>query len=376
MPAFARGSTARSILLAALLSLAPVVANAQATPAAPGGATQPAASAPAPVLRVSTRVLEPLVVRDGENLSGFSIDIWREIARRAGLRYEFVVVDTVRQMLDELEAGRVQASIAAISMTPEREAQFDFSHAYLQSGLQILAGVRDEGWLDLLRATEWSRVAQALGLLALLNVFFATLIWLAERKHNPQFPKRWLPGIGEGLWWAVVTLLTVGYGDRTPIRTTGRVIATVWMLASVVIVANYTAAIAARATVRGLQTQISGPADLPGKRVATVAQTTAARYLEKHAIVHIVVERLDQAIERLEAGRVDAVVFDAPVLAHYANTRGRGKARVVGEVFHPEPYGVALARDSPWRKAINTAILEIYNDGTYQALSERWFGTR
>jgi ABC-type amino acid transport substrate-binding protein len=49
---------------------------------------------------------------------------------------------------------------------------------------------------------------------------------------------------------------------------------------------------------------------------------------------------------------------------------------MVGEVFKPEPYGIALQRNSPYRKAINRAILEIFTDGTHRQLTQRWFGTQ
>jgi ABC-type amino acid transport substrate-binding protein len=48
---------------------------------------------------------------------------------------------------------------------------------------------------------------------------------------------------------------------------------------------------------------------------------------------------------------------------------------MVGEMFKPEPYGIALALGSPYREMINQATLAIYTDGTYQELTQKWFGT-
>jgi ABC-type amino acid transport substrate-binding protein len=312
----------------------------------------------------------------GGALTGFSIDIWKEIARRAGLRHEYVNVNSVKEMLDDLEAGRVEVAVAAISMTPEREARFDFSHSYLQSGLQVMTATRETSFLDTLRSIRWGDVMAILGFLGLLNLLFAHLIWLTERHHNPDFPKSYLRGVGEGLWWAVVTVVTVGYGDRTPKGLLGRAIAIVWMLGSVLLIANITAAITSRLTVERLQSQVSGLSDLPGKRVVTVANTTADQFLSASAIAHGTVEQVEQAYALLEAGEADAVVYDAPILNYYASTRGQGKVRMVGEVFKPEPYGIALQRNSPYRKAINRAILEIFTDGTHRQLTQRWFGTQ
>jgi ABC-type amino acid transport substrate-binding protein len=327
--------------------------------------TQPARSqspSDAP-LRVATRVIEPLVVQQGDalngfGLSGFSIDFWKEVAERAGVRYEFVVLDSVTAMLDALETGDADAAIAAISMTPEREQRYDFSHMYLQSGLQIMTPIQQSSWLDNLRTISWGDVLGAFGFVALLILLIAHVIWLIERGRNPEFPQDYLRGVGEGIWWAVVTVVTVGYGDRTPKRTLGRIVAMGWMFAGIFLIAQLTATMTSRLTVESLQGQINGLNDLPGKRVVTVANTTADQFLSANAVAHTTVAQISDAYAQLERGQADAVVFDAPILNYYASNAGKGKVRMVGEMFKPEPYGIALPLGSPHREAINRAILE------------------
>jgi voltage-gated potassium channel Kch len=48
---------------------------------------------------------------------------------------------------------------------------------------------------------------------------------------------------GRGLWWAIQTVTTVGYGDVTPTHTSGRIVATVVMLWGVAFLAILTAGI-------------------------------------------------------------------------------------------------------------------------------------
>lgn len=56
-----------------------------------------------------------------------------------------------------------------------------------------------------------------------------------------------------------------------------------------------------------------------------------------------------------------------------ARTRSnRADLQVVGPIFMPELYGIAIAAGNPMRKRINEALLEIYEDGTYDAIYDRW----
>src|SRR6476619_8408848 len=79
----------------------------------------------------------------------------------------------------------------------------------------------------------------------------------------------------DGIYWAVVTMTTVGYGDKTPKTTAGRVIAVVWMLASVALVSILSTSIVSRMTaervVGGLRVT---EADLTNKRLAAVAHSS------------------------------------------------------------------------------------------------------
>ena len=328
-------------------------------------------------LRVGTKPFAPFAfVREGEYI-GFSIDLWSEIAQELELDYELYGEKTVAELLNSVSSGNTDIAIAGITITSEREQTVDFSHSFFESGLQILIPMRPpaspiETFISLIFSPI---LLKTIGLLLVVIVISAHLLWLAERKKNPEmFPREYLRGIWEASWWSVVTVVTVGYGDKAPIGAAGRIIAAIWMFTGVLLVSYFTASVSSALTVQQLETSIQGLEDLNGKRVATVKGSTAADYLANRPIKKIEYELVEQAFESLEESEVDAVVYDSPVLQNYAIQDGVDKVRVVGNIFERQSYGIALKSDSPYRESINQAILSIIENGTYDEIYQKWFG--
>ena len=57
-------------------------------------------------------------------------------------------------------------------------------------------------------------------------------------------PHARIQSIGDGIWWAIVTATTVGYGDISPVTTEGRIIAVVLMLLGIGVIGAFTATVA------------------------------------------------------------------------------------------------------------------------------------
>ncbi len=76
---------------------------------------------------------------------------------------------------------------------------------------------------------------------SVLLVYMAALaIYDAERAA----PDATIVSFGDGVWWAFTTITTVGYGDLTPVTTTGRVIAVALMIGGIALLGVVTATLA------------------------------------------------------------------------------------------------------------------------------------
>jgi ABC-type amino acid transport substrate-binding protein len=327
-------------------------------------------------IKVATKEIEPFVFVDGQEVSGFSVDLWQALATELDIQYEFDIVNTVQEQLDAVEQDKADAAIAAISITADREKIIDFSHRYFESGLGILMhSGGSTPMLDTFRLAFSPALLRLFVFLVLTIVIADHIIWLIERRRNEEFPQTYLRGVSEGIWWAAVTVTTVGYGDRTPIGRLGRLFGIFWMFAGLFIIASFTAGVTSQLTLQTLQGTINGPEDLPSKRIVTVAGSTSDEWLEIEGIGHRTVPTIEEAYALLESDTVQAVVYDHPVLLYYALQNEDKGLIVPGEPFNKEDYGIAFPTGSPLREEINRALLVLVENGTYDRIAHKWFGS-
>ncbi|AFM19099.1 Kef-type K+ ransport system, predicted NAD-binding component [Mycolicibacterium chubuense NBB4] len=76
---------------------------------------------------------------------------------------------------------------------------------------------------------------------AILLVFVASLAVLEAERGQPDAH---IVNFADALWWSMTTITTVGYGDMTPVSTTGRVIAVLLMIGGISLVGSITATLA------------------------------------------------------------------------------------------------------------------------------------
>ncbi|MBP0000958.1 MAG: glycine betaine/L-proline ABC transporter substrate-binding protein ProX [Cyanobacteria bacterium SID2] len=330
-------------------------------------------------LRVATKIFEPFAIYKDRQYEGFSIELWESIAARLDLTYRLEGVGTLAKLLDDIERGQVDIAVSGISITAERERRFDFSYPFFQSGLQVMVSVERNTLMGIVIATISGIVISPqlyYGIGGFVTILFvvAHIIWLVERRNNPDFPSKYWPGIGEAFWWAAVTVTTVGYGDKTPKRILGKLFALVWMCVGYFVFAYFIATMTTTFTLDRLNGSVRGPEDLDGHRVGSIERSTAAQYLANTNAISIEYPTATELYEALLSQQIDAVVGDAPALQYYANHDGKGQVKVVGSVFKREAYGFAFPEGSPYLTSIEITLLELMEDGTYDKLHARWFG--
>jgi polar amino acid transport system substrate-binding protein len=340
-----------------------------------------AAAQSANELRVAVYPVPPFVMEQNGELTGFNIDLWNAIAGQMNVKTVYETIQTAAGLEDAMRSKKVDIIASPVIVTAARDEEFDFSFPTLQSGLQIM--VRETG-----RTTEpvsplWDVLALLfsrttliwLGIALLIVLIPAHFVWIFERRKKDSIlsSPRYFPGIFEAIYWALSCLTT--QAEMMPRQWTARIFSIFWMFAGVVFVAFYTAQLTTTLTVQQIRGAINGPEDLPGKRVATLASSLASDYLREHDARVVTFQQTDQIFQALLDKKVDAVVFAAPVLLYFAAHEGKGRVRVVGPEFDTAPVAFVFQADSPWRRRVDTALLTLRENGTYQQLYAKWFGT-
>jgi len=333
------------------------------------------------VLRVETFVVAPFVMERNGALTGFSIELWEDVAARLNLKTTYHVAVGVQAGLDALRSARADLLVSGVVITAERDREFDFSYPILGAGQQIM--VRDSGETTIpnplirtLRLLISTTALWWLGAAVLLMLIPAHLIWVLERRHPRGIipTKKYFPGIFHAMHWSATTLLT--QADQTPRQPLARVVSFFLMFISVIFVALYTAQLTSSLTVEQIRGTINGPQDLAGKRVGTIKDSISVSYLRAFNSVVEEFPQTDAMFQALLDKKVDALLLGAPPLRYYATHEGKGLVRMVGPEFNRADAGIVFPIDSPLRRQVNSALVATHEDGTYQRLYGKWFGSQ
>lgn len=213
-------------------------------------------------LIVGVKSSPPFIITSDSVYEGVSIDLWNEIVQELGIDYEYREYSLVG-LLDAISAGDVDLSIVPLTVTADRLERMNFTQPFYVTNIAIATKPMEESpiltFLKNLFSVEFLKI---IFLLLMIILTFGLLLWIFERRKNHEQFSKGIKGLGDGLWWSAVTMTTVGYGDKAPKSTWGRVISVIWMFTAVIVISSFTAGIASSLTVKQLESSIKGIDDL------------------------------------------------------------------------------------------------------------------
>ena len=340
-------------------------------------------------LKVGIKYSEPWVMYDKnssiENRKpiGFSIDLWNKIAQNLGLKTKFVYFNSTTDLIDAAKDNNIDVGISAITITSDREKVIDFSNSMYELGLQVMINAENASSSVLsIMAKEINKMITLKSMIIFFLFLFITihLRWYVDRKNSNSdlFDKRYSVGIRDAFWWGITMLVT---WETPHSKGLARVIDLFWHIVGIIAISILTAIVTAALTAQTIGGSIHREKDLAGKYIAAVATDAPRKYIEKIGANVVPVKSLDEGIELLKKGKVQALVHDGPRLLYLANKINKKEKRKVLAVlpftFNPQNYGIVFPTGSPLRESVDRTLLKLREaDGVdssfHQKLREKW----
>ncbi|CAL4202702.1 unnamed protein product, partial [Meganyctiphanes norvegica] len=401
------------------------------------------------IYRITTVIQPPFIMKCPDCPSGYKgycIDLIDEIKAIVGFEYEiqeapdgkFGTMDDNNNwngMIKELIDKRADIALAPLSVMAERENVVDFTVPYYDLvGITILmlkpkVPTSLFKFLTVLEAEVWVCILCAYISLPGNTCF---LLWIFDRfspysyqnnqqKYVDDDEKRMFT-LKECLWFCMTSLTPQG-GGEAPKNLSGRLVAATWWLFGFIIIASYTANLAAFLTVSRLDVPIESLTDLSNQykvQYAPMNGTSTMTYFERMAYIETKFYEiwkdmsLNDSMSDIE--RAKLAVWDYPVSDKYtkmwqsmqeaglpkdfdevlsrvrsSKSSSEGFAylgdatdikyqvltncdlQIVGEEFSRKPYAIAVQQGSPLKDQFNDAILKLLNQRKLETLKERWW---
>ncbi|KAL7074304.1 hypothetical protein ACQ4LE_006231 [Meloidogyne hapla] len=380
---------------------------------------------------------EPVRLINGQLVEGYCIDMLKMLKLALNFTFDLYLVGDGKfgsidengnwdGLIGELVVGRAEIAIGPISILAERENDIDFTVPFYDLvGLSILIkrSEVETSLFKFLKVLEWPVWACIFG----AYVFTSMLLWLFDRfspysytnnreKYSSETEKREFT-LKECLWFCMTSLTPQG-GGEAPKNISGRLVAATWWLFGFIIIASYTANLAAFLTVSRMEQTIGGLDDLAKqykieyaplkggatetyfRRMAEIEEqfyniwkhmslnesslgraklavwdypvsdkfTNMWRFMQESRLP----QTLDEAVDRvLNSDRGFAFIGDAMEIKYATLTNCR--LQQIGPEFSRKPYAIAVQTDHVLKEPLSQAILKLQNERRLETCKERWW---
>lgn len=310
-------------------------ALAQSTPAASTPvASTPAESAPAAVSATTPRILQvgtttrrPYSWQQSDGTwTGPAIQLWDKIAKGAGLQYQLKGYTSEELSSLELNSYKTVRSIDVFASGVEINAVqnniCDFSQPFDAGGYSLVTHTRGVTLpRTIIKRVMTFDVLVWLIFMLIATVISGSVIRLVEKKNNPaHFANK--DSFVNGLWWAISTLSTVGYGDFVPKTRAGKLVGGIWIFISIILVAIFSATIVATLTVGQLTPYFKSIKSMKSNLVGIIELPNSRYVANKLGVMPRIYITPDDAFAALESNEIEGFLHPTNELRSLLSIRG------------------------------------------------------
>ena len=314
-------------------------------------------------LNVGYTLSPPFLNKEKGKLNGPSYWLWQEIFEDQDIAFKYRKMSH-EELLSALKSGEVDISMSPLTINANRYSNFDFTVPFhtVQAGMMVEQQSAFEKAMAFLGSFFSINFFKALGGLSIVILIFGLLEWLFERKSNEEEFDKGIKGLWQGFWWSAVTMTTVGYGDKSPRTTGGRVVALIWMFTAIIIISGFTASIASSLTMNQIDTGGNEMKDFKEKKLATIQASATEKWLEDHFFTNrLAVESSSDFEDVLLDQKVDAIAYDRPVLQSIIKKDSLDRFKLLPIQYNSQYYALGLNRKLPdnFKRELSLSLLKV-----------------
>ncbi|KAL4624851.1 glutamate receptor ionotropic, NMDA 2D-like [Arapaima gigas] len=338
---------------------------------------------------------------------GFCIDVLKRLAKIVGFTYDLYLVTNGKHgkkidgewngMVGEVVYKRADMAIGSLTINEERSEVVDFSVPFVETGISVMVSrsngtVSPSAFLEPYSPAVW--VMMFVMCLTVVAVTVFIFEFFSPMGYNRSLQSGKKAGgskftIGKSIWllWALVFNNSVPV--ENPRGTTSKIMVLVWAFFAVIFLASYTANLAAFMIQEEYIDTVSGLSDkkfqqpteqYPPLKFGTVPngsteENICSNYPNMHQYMIKYNQRgVEEAIANLKTGKLDVFIYDAAVLNYMARKDEGCKVMTIGsgKVFATTGYGIALHKNSPWKRPLDLALLQLVGDDEIDMLERLW----
>ncbi|XP_062449193.1 probable glutamate receptor [Rhea pennata] len=354
-----------------------------------------------PTLTVTTILEDPYVMVRSAELEGYCIDLLKALAAMLHFSYKVKVVGDGQYgaisskgnwtgMIGEIMRQEADIAVAPLTVTSAREEVVSFTTPFLQTGIGILLRkdtVSQEmplfHFLAPFSKETWTGLLFAYVLTCLCLFLVARLSpceWNEPKNEENHFT------FLNSLWFGAGALALQGVTPR-PKALSVRVIAAIWWLFTIALLAAYIANFTALLSAGSEQLPIQTFEDLVKQReleFGTLDGSSTFYFFKnsKNPIHQLIYEYMDkrrdyvlvktyqEAVQRVMESNYafigESVSQDLAAARHCNLIRAP-------EVIGARGFGIATTKASPWTKKLSIAVLRLRESGDLDHLRNKWW---
>ncbi|AHJ65747.1 Glutamate-gated potassium channel [Granulibacter bethesdensis CGDNIH4] len=309
--------------------------------------------------------------------AGLAIDLWDKTSQMQGWITHYHRYETIADLLSALERGEIDVGTVGLTISSQRMEKVIFSQPWFQTGLRMMIVKHNSTGLSRLLSELAASGHLRNYLLIFLAILVATLITAIMHRHVlKDSSPHWSSSLS-GAFYDMMAMLTGNQTSGTvPERAGARIIAAIWLLCGVGIVAYVTSSITSVMTASEINQRVDNITELGHRPVSAMKGSIAMTFaLDTGLNVHGYT-LLSDAVDELIQGKTSAILGDASQLDYYIQQNPTQSLIVTGATLRPENLGFVMRPGFPMRDQIDRTILKLQEEKILSQMESAYFSHR